>query len=210
MPEKAWPTLPFVIQDGIPLSVCQGYILSGMPERAESYLAYCRSNGVFRAAPFSRVTRQSASHALHQLYDSTAWKRLKWKDGGVDWSYDLSEEYTKELLQMQVEHISFYNNVEIRTIRLSQRVHVIIEGDVMVPGEHEMQRSCDEEDLRHASGGWSPSRTKEETGMVFYLDRIADGVTNREQMHFWDAYHRVQRSYLLENGDRIVVKRVIF
>lgn len=98
-----WPYLPFVITNGIPLSMNLGYAGSGIPERAEDYLAYCRSNGTFRAEFFAQPTLQSASNALNQVFESAAWKGLRWKDRGIGWSYDLNEGYARKQLWKQVE-----------------------------------------------------------------------------------------------------------
>lgn len=105
MSAEDWPDLPFAIVDKIPVSLIQGYVLGGVPEAAESYLAYCRNNGVFRTGPYAQATRESATHALRQLFSSSAWRKLKWKDNGRGWSYDINEEFTKEVLLMQAERI---------------------------------------------------------------------------------------------------------
>ena len=91
-----------------------------------------------------------------------------------------------------------------------QMVVVTIEGDVRVPGAHLIQQNCDKESIRHAVGGWSAKRDGEQTGMIFYIYRNIAGVTNRQQMHFWDISTHAPRSYLVDNGDRIVVKRVVY
>jgi hypothetical protein len=101
-----WPHLPFAITNGIPLSMNLGYALLGKSERAEDYLAYCRSSGTFRAELFTQPNFQSASNALQQVFDSAAWKRLRWKDSGLGWNYDLNEEYAKRLLRKQVENLN--------------------------------------------------------------------------------------------------------
>jgi hypothetical protein len=91
-----------------------------------------------------------------------------------------------------------------------QMVAVTIEGDVRVPGVHSIEQNCDIESIRRAVGGWSSKRDEEQTGMIFYLYRNIGGVTNRQQMHFWDLSTHAPKSCLVDNGDRIVVKRVIY
>jgi hypothetical protein len=104
-------------------------------------------------------------------------------------------------------------NAQLATRPLSakeQVVQVTIEGDVRVPGKHTIVQHCDSEAICQAAGGWSDKREAEHTGLIFYLYRNNGGVTNREQMHFWDIATRAPRGYLVENGDRIVVKRVVY
>jgi hypothetical protein len=102
----SWPYLPFAITNGIPLSMNLGYARLGISERAKNYLAYCRSNGTFRAEPFTQPTFQSASNALQRVFDSAAWKRLRWKDSGFGWSYELDEHQAQEMLWKQVKNMN--------------------------------------------------------------------------------------------------------
>lgn len=102
----AWPDLPFAIVDGVPLCVYPGYALEGMAEKGEDYLAYCKANGVFRKEPFPAATSLSASNALNTLFESAAWKVLKWKDAGLGWSYTLDESYAKDRLREQLARIA--------------------------------------------------------------------------------------------------------
>jgi hypothetical protein len=106
MKPEAWPYLPFAITNEVPLSMTLGYMGAGVPERARNYLAYCISNGVFRATPFPMPTRPTASNALYQIILSPAWKELRWKDSGPGWSYSLDESDTKETLWQQVANIT--------------------------------------------------------------------------------------------------------
>jgi hypothetical protein len=101
-----WPDLPFTIVNGIPICVYPGYGMGGMSERGVDYVAYCRTNGAFRAEPFSVGTALSVSNALDRLFDSAAWKALKWQDEGVGWHYTLDESYAKERLQEQVARMT--------------------------------------------------------------------------------------------------------
>jgi hypothetical protein len=101
-----WPHLPFVIIQGIPLSVSLGYAGAGVPERAEQYLSYCKANGNFRSQLFSSPTSITASNALSSVFNSQAWKALKWKDEGLGWHYAHDEESTKRALWKQVENMA--------------------------------------------------------------------------------------------------------
>jgi hypothetical protein len=105
MDPEFWPDLPFVITNHIPLSMNLGYALGGVAESGKKYLAYCRSNGLFRAEVFAEPTWQSASNWLNQVFASGAWERLRWKDNGLGWQYDLNEQYTKRMLFKQVENM---------------------------------------------------------------------------------------------------------
>jgi len=101
-----WPDMPFAIVNGVPYSMTFGYALQGMPERAESYLAYCQTNGNFRTKTFPKPTFLTASNALNQLFGSAAWKALKWKDQGLGWSYTFDEDYAKTGLRKQIENMA--------------------------------------------------------------------------------------------------------
>jgi hypothetical protein len=101
----AWPDLPFVIVNEVPLSMNLGYGLVGGSESATNYLAYCRANGAFRTNTFRVATRIAASNALGEVFASAAWKALKWTDTGLGWSYVLDENYAKLGLWQQVENI---------------------------------------------------------------------------------------------------------
>jgi hypothetical protein len=73
-----WPDMPFAIINDVPLSVNLGYAGSGIMEQGEQYLAYCKANGTFRTQPFPEATSLTASNALNRLFNSAAWKALKW------------------------------------------------------------------------------------------------------------------------------------
>jgi hypothetical protein len=106
MRDADWPYMPFAIVQNVPLSMTIGYELEGIPEDANSYIAYCLSNGVFRTQLFPVPTQTSASNALCQVLASPVWKALKWKDSGEGWSYTLSEDYVKESLWQQVKNMT--------------------------------------------------------------------------------------------------------
>lgn len=108
-----WPDLPFVIFDDIPLSMSLGYASGGLPEMAESYLAYCKANGKFRTLRFAQPDAPGASNALHQVFSSPAWKALKWKDEGLGWRYTLDQTSAKRELWQQIDNMA--NRVVQRT-----------------------------------------------------------------------------------------------
>jgi hypothetical protein len=100
-----WADMPFVIVNEVPLSMLLGYALAGVSEQAQSYLAYCETNGIFRTQPFPRPTQITASNALNQVFDSAAWKALKWEDSGEGWRYNIDEADTKERLWEQIRNM---------------------------------------------------------------------------------------------------------
>jgi hypothetical protein len=106
MKDAEWPFMPFAIVEKVPLSMTIGYALGGRAEQADSYIAYCRSNGIFRTDLFPPPTPSGASNALHQVLASPAWKALKWQDSGVGWSYTLDEVSARETLWKQVENMA--------------------------------------------------------------------------------------------------------
>jgi len=100
-----WPDLPFAVVDDVPLSMSLGYNLAGKAELAKNYLAYCKTNGVFRTHLYPVPTSLVASNAFNKVLNSAAWKSLKWKDEGVGWHYDHNEGFVKEMLWQQVERM---------------------------------------------------------------------------------------------------------
>jgi hypothetical protein len=106
MKPSDWPYLPFAIVNDVPLSLTVGYKGEGRAERAEDYLAYCQSNGVFRVSAFPIPTPVTANKALNALFVSARWRALKWKDAGENWSYDMSEEAAKGDLLQQVKNMA--------------------------------------------------------------------------------------------------------
>jgi hypothetical protein len=99
-----WPDLPFVVADGIPLSLCQGYALAGVSEHAEGYIEYCRTNGRFRTNLFVIPTTITASNALVSVFASPAWKSLSRRDEA--WSYDGNENEAKKRLWAQINNVA--------------------------------------------------------------------------------------------------------
>ena len=102
-----WPDLPFVVADGIPLSLCQGYAGSGVFELAERYIDYCRANGRFRTNLFAIPTTTMASNALVSVFASPAWKSLSRKDEA--WGYDGNENEAKGRLWAQISNVANKN-----------------------------------------------------------------------------------------------------
>ncbi|SRR6266567_274524 len=105
MVEGDWPDLPFSVAKDVPLSMSLGYFGSGIPEKAQTYLEYCKANGTFRTHLYQAPTSLTASNALSQILNSPAWKALKWKDEGAGWRYDLDENRAKKMLWKQVENM---------------------------------------------------------------------------------------------------------
>jgi hypothetical protein len=99
-----WPDLPFVIVDGIPLSLTDGYAGSGVPELAERYLGYCRANGRFRTNLFAIPTTITASNALVSVFASPAWKSLGRKD--ETWSFYGNEHEAEKSLWAQINNVA--------------------------------------------------------------------------------------------------------
>jgi hypothetical protein len=99
-----WPDLPFVVADGIPLSLWQGYAGSGIFERAEQYVSYCRANGRFRTNLFAIATTITASNALVGVFASPAWKSLSRKDEA--WSFNGNENEAKKALWAQIKNVA--------------------------------------------------------------------------------------------------------
>jgi len=98
--------MPFAIVDNVPLSMTLGYGSAGRAEPGEQYLAYCKANGTFRTRSFPVPSLLTVSNSLNQVFNSAAWKALKWKDEGLGWSYTLDENYTKTKLWKQVENMA--------------------------------------------------------------------------------------------------------
>lgn len=100
--EKTWPYLPFAITNGVPLCMTSAFLGSGMPDQAADYLAYCASNGVFRAHLFPEPTAISSSNALKQVISSSAWKALNSRPGASHLAEENAEaDLWKEIKNMQ-------------------------------------------------------------------------------------------------------------
>jgi len=99
-----WPDLPFVVADGIPLSLCQGYAGSGVRETAERYLEYCRASGRFRTSLFTIPTMIMASNALTSVFASPVWKGLPRKDEA--WNFNGNENEAKKSFWAQINNLA--------------------------------------------------------------------------------------------------------
>jgi len=107
MNDADWPCMPLAIVENVPLSITPtGYLLEGIAEKPDHYLAYCLSNGTFRTLLFPTPSPATASNALQEILVSPAWKAIKWKDAGVGWSYALSEDYARKALWTQIERMA--------------------------------------------------------------------------------------------------------
>lgn len=102
-----WPYLPFAIVNEVPLSMTTGFTMQGIPENCGEYLTYCQANGAFRTRPYPTPNFVTVSNALADLFQSPAWKKLKWEASGATWHYRLNEEYAKERLLEQLANVKY-------------------------------------------------------------------------------------------------------
>jgi hypothetical protein len=100
-----WPCFPLAISDGVPFLLVSGYDLGGVPESGSAYLKYCKKNGTFRTKAYKIPPRQKAEKALEKLFSSTRWKKIKWKDAGQGWSYEMDEEWAKARISKQIDRM---------------------------------------------------------------------------------------------------------
>jgi hypothetical protein len=103
MPINTWPRFPVAESGSTFFLLNESYELGGRAERPSAYLDYCVANGVFRRNRVAVPTRDGALQDLNQLRRSDAWKAIRWKDSGVNWSYTLSEAWTLGYLKAQAE-----------------------------------------------------------------------------------------------------------
>ena len=80
--------------------------MAGVPESPDRYLAYCKANGNLRTALLTTPDMLTASNALIRVFDSPAWKALKWEDEGLGWHYTLHEEAAKKDLWGQIVNMA--------------------------------------------------------------------------------------------------------
>ena len=81
-------------------------MVAGVPEPPDHYLAYCKANGNLRTALLTRPDVHTASNALTRVFESPAWKALKWEDEGLGWRYTLHEEAAKQHLWEQISNMA--------------------------------------------------------------------------------------------------------
>lgn len=105
MPEQNWPLYPVALSGSTYFVLSEGYSLGGMPEDPKAYIQYCRQTGVFRKKPVEVPTKTQALSDASALRQSTAWRAIKWKDSGENWSYTMDEGWTWEFIQKQAESI---------------------------------------------------------------------------------------------------------
>jgi hypothetical protein len=103
MKAEDWPLYPVAESEGIYFILSQSYYIRGLPEDPQHYIDYYRSRGVFRKAPVKIPTGETAWHALAGLLSSCAWKKIKWKDSGDWFSYEMSKETVIEYLEAQTK-----------------------------------------------------------------------------------------------------------
>lgn len=121
MKTNDWPDLPFVRNNNIPLSFNLGYCFGGVPEPAANYLAYCTSHGSFRTELFADPSWVTASNALKQVLDSTAWRSLKWTDKEFGFTYNLDRGEVEKSLWEQITHLVQATNSSLPEKRSDQR-----------------------------------------------------------------------------------------
>ena len=108
-----WPDLPFVIVSNMPLSISSGYAGSGVAEKGQDYLAYCKANGIFRTQLFAKPSSLTVSNALDQIFLSSEWASIPWSSFGkttmtnLDWeqSSNIVENFVKNELRQQAANI---------------------------------------------------------------------------------------------------------
>lgn len=105
MSENSWPLFPVALSGSTYFVLSEGYSLAGVPEDSKAYIEYCRRNGIFREKPIAVPTKAQALTDAAALRQSPAWKAIKWKDSGENWSYTMDEGSAWEFIQKQAESI---------------------------------------------------------------------------------------------------------
>jgi hypothetical protein len=105
MPDKNWPLYPVALSGSSCFVLSEGYELDGHAEDPTHYIDYSRQAGVFRKKPVTVPTKTQALKDAASLRQSAAWKAIKWKDQGENWSYMMDEEWTWKFIQNQAESI---------------------------------------------------------------------------------------------------------
>ncbi len=96
-----WPYYPLAESRGIFFVLAEGYFLAGYPEDPLKYVAYCRANGVFRREQLHLPSDEEAGHALELLLSSEAWRKIRWKDSGTNFYYEMSAAPVVKFLKVQ-------------------------------------------------------------------------------------------------------------
>jgi hypothetical protein len=105
MPLKSWPLYPVASAGASYFILGEGYTLDGRAENLVSYIDDCRASGVFRKTKVAVPARRQALQDADLLRRSEAWKSIKWKDSGRNWSYTLHEDQVWKFIQRQAEEI---------------------------------------------------------------------------------------------------------
>ncbi len=91
-----------VIQDGVIFELASGYLLGGgAGESVAGYLAYCQSEGTFRAKPFKVPSPKAAEKAVARLTTSSRWKAIEWSHKSPSQSYSIAEKGIVDVLKNQ-------------------------------------------------------------------------------------------------------------
>jgi hypothetical protein len=105
MPEKNWPLFPVAHSGRSYFVLSEGYSLSGVAESPRHYLEYCRKNGVFRTMRVAMPTREEAKADAIALWNSPAWKVIKWTDKTPNIEYTFPEMNTRLFIEKQYDSI---------------------------------------------------------------------------------------------------------
>lgn len=103
MPSESWPLYPVALSGSTYFVFSEGYSCGGLPEVSRAYIAYCRQAGVFRKKPIHVPSIILARLDADALRCSAAWKAIKWKDSGENWSYTMDELRAWEFIQKQAD-----------------------------------------------------------------------------------------------------------
>jgi len=96
MPAKDWPLYPVAKTGNTYVVLSEGYSLRGLAEPVESYLAYCKSNGIFMTKKIKVPNQQAAVSDILSLRKSTRWTSIKWTDSGPGFSFIMDEKWRWE------------------------------------------------------------------------------------------------------------------
>ena len=105
MPASSWPRFPIARVGSTHFVLSEGYSLFGVAENPGAYIEYCRKHGTFRQTKIPVPTRAQALQDAAALRNSRAWGLIKWKDGGQNWGYSLSEPGAWDFIESQAEKI---------------------------------------------------------------------------------------------------------
>ncbi len=113
MPAKNWPLFPIAHSGHTYFVLGEGYGLAGgEAESTRHYLEYCRKNGVFKTERIPLPTREQAKADAIALWNSPAWKVIKWTDKALNVEYTFPEGNTRHFIEQQYETI--VNDAKVR------------------------------------------------------------------------------------------------